>query len=91
MKATSDENKTGPALNEAAGIAETGRTYSDPSKTMTRNLGRPGMMKIEKRSSMTQLLSQIKDKLPGRRNKGIYTLLLIVIFSEFMSVLGLNF
>eukprot|EP00794_Sanderia_malayensis_P015313 gene15313-16890_t len=36
---------------------------------MTPKLARPTMMKMEKRSSMSQLLSQIKEKLPGRKTK----------------------
>jgi len=56
--------------DEGPGTAETGPTSTSPTSMATRVANRPSTLKLEKRSSMSQLLSQIKDRLPGRKGKG---------------------
>ena len=65
------ECKNSPKPEDRQSIAETGRTYSDSITMPARPGNRPGLLKLEKRSSMSQLLSQLKDRLPGRKSKGM--------------------
>ena len=66
--------------DEGPGTAETGPTSTSPTSMATRVANRPSTLKLEKRSSMSQLLSQIKDRLPGRKGKG--KLCIYVVFSS---------
>ena len=72
IKPMPSECKNTPDADEKPNIAESGRTFSDSVTMATHLSNRSNNMKLEKRSSMSQLLSQIKDRLPGRKNKGSY-------------------
>ncbi|XP_065061135.1 uncharacterized protein LOC135688287 isoform X1 [Rhopilema esculentum] len=69
IKPATSESKNGRVLDGTAGGTDVVAPFSE-TVTMTPRPGRSPNMKLEKRASMSQLLNQLKDRLPGRKNKG---------------------
>lgn len=66
------ERNAEPSTDSRSMIEENGEVASDTDKMTASFTNRsPSNVKLEKRSSMSQLLSQIKERLHGKRGKGM--------------------